>query len=358
MVHLILAASVLIALMGRGKSKYFFAVACWVLFLFAALRYMYGNDYPGYYAHYLEIRAGGESPYDEWLFTLLNQVCPSFYVLIALTSAMFVYGVYRLITDNLSTWDAWMGLLIFVISPYLFLMNLSAIRQCLAMMCFVAAVRYAAERRLMPYVLLVLAACLFHKSAALLFPAWFLTGPRPVRKGLVCGIVLAVFALLFVVDLNTVVLAVARIFDDKNYIHYAIQGVRNSLRATLLTFISFVYVLGNLPRVRGKALVCGKMYLVGLTCGVLAYHISMFTRVQMYFDIFGVVAIPAIIREDLNRGPVRVIPGHLPATLWDIINKYALPALVFLVFVLRYYSFFTNPSWSAFFEYRTIFSGM
>lgn len=358
MVHLILASSALIALMGRGKSKYFFAVACWVLFLFAGLRYMYGSDYPAYYTHFLQIQAGAESPYDEWLFTFLNRICPSFPVLIALTSAVFVYGVYRLIIGTLSTWDAWLGLLIFVISPPLFLMNLSAIRQCMAMMCFVAAVRYAAERRVIPYVLLVLAACLFHKSAALLFPAWFITGTRPVRKGRVCGIVLAVFLLLFVVDLNAIVLAVARIFDDNNYIHYASQGMRNSLRATLLTSISFVYVLGNLPRLQGKALVCGKLHLVGLTCGVLAFHISMLTRVQMYFDIFGVVAIPAIIRADLNRGPVRVIPGNLPVTLWDIINKYALPALVFLVLVLRYYSFFTNPSWSAFFEYRTIFSGM
>ena len=62
MVHLILAVAVLIALIGQRKNKIFFALACTVLFVFAALRYMYGNDYAGYYGHYLNIQAGGKSP--------------------------------------------------------------------------------------------------------------------------------------------------------------------------------------------------------------------------------------------------------------------------------------------------------
>lgn len=358
MVHLILASSVLIALMGRGKSKYFFTAACGLLFLFAALRYMYGNDYPSYYAHYFQIQSGDLSIYDEYLFTVLNRVSPSFYTLIALTSGIFVYGVYRLIIGTLSTRDAWLGLTIFVISPYLFLMNLSAIRQSMAMIAFVGAVAFAMRRNLPGYLLLIAVACGFHKSALILLPAWFLCGNWRVSGRMVCAVMLALFLALFVVDLDALVLLALGIFNDANYLHYATSGMENSLRATLLTGISFVYVLSNLPRLEGKALVYGKLYLVGLACGVLAYHMSMLTRVQMYFDIFAVVTIPAIIRADMNRGPVRVVPGNLPITLWNLVNKYALPALVFLVYVLRYYSFFTNPSWESFFEYRTIFSAM
>lgn len=356
MVHLVLLAAVLIALLGRGKSKLIFALACLVLFVFAALRYMYGNDYANYFAHYLNIRAGGESPYDEFLFTLLNRLSPSFPFLIALTSALFLGGVYLFITGTLSTDYAWIGLLIFVINPYLLLMNLSALRQCIAMMLFVGAVHFGIRRKLPGYLLLIVLACCFHKSAVILLPAWFLCGTRPVRKGLVCLILLVMFCLMFLVDLNGVVVAMVRLFEDANYLHYAKSGLGNSLRATLLTGISFVYVLGNLTRLEGKALVYSKLYLVSLILGVLAYHMSMLTRVQMYFDIFSVVAIPAILRADQQRGPVRVRQENIPATLWDIVNRFALPALVFLVYGLRYYSFFTNPSWSAFFTYRTIFS--
>ena len=76
----------------------------------------------------------------------------------------------------------------------------------------------------------------------------------------------------------------------------------------------------------------------------------------MYFDIFSVAAIPAILRTDLTRGVIRVDRANVAATLWNILNRFALPTLVFTVYVLRYYSFFTNPSWSAFFEYQSVFS--
>ena len=358
MVHLVLLASVLIALMGRGKSKYFFAAACWVLFLFAALRYMYGSDYPAYYTHYLQIQAGYPDVYDEWLFVLLNRLCPSFHVLIALTSAVFVYSVYRLISGTLSTRDAWLGLLIFVVSPYLFLMNLSAIRQCLAMLCFLVAVHYAIERKPIWYILWILIGCLFHKSAIILLPVWFFANTKQVRKWLVCGILLAVFFFLFVADLDSLVLAAVQLFQDSNYIYYVTQGSQNSLRATLLTGISFVYVLGNLPRLKDRELVYGKLYLLGTALGVLAFRMSMLTRIQMFFDIFAVVAIPAIIRTDLERGVIRVDRDNLPGTLWNIVNRFALPALVFVVYGLRYYAFFTNDSWAAFFTYQTIFSAI
>lgn len=356
MVHLVPAASVLIALVGRKRSKYFFAVACFVLFLFAALRYMFGNDYISYYAHYLTIRAGGQSPYDEWLFTALNQISPSFYVLIALTSAVFLYGVYKLIASAVHMEYAWMGLLIFVINPYLFLMNLSALRQCMAMVFFIAAVHYAVKRKLLPYLLLTVIAFLWHKSAIILLPVWFLADTKRIRKRIVAGILLAMFAMLFFVDLNEIVLWAVQIFDDANYIAHAAGSIGNSLRATLLTLISFVYVLGNLPRLEGKALVYGKLYLVGLAFGVLAYHTAMLTRIQMYFDIFSVAAIPAIIQNTRSHGPILVESGHIFRTLWDILNQYVLPVLVFAVYILRYYSFFTNDSWSAFFTYQSILS--
>ncbi len=358
MVHLVLFASVLIALMGRGKSKYFFAAACWVLFLFAALRYMYGSDYPAYYAHYLEIRAGNPDVYDEWLFTLLNRLSPSFYVVIAVTSAVFVYGVYRLIIGTLSTRDAWLGLLIFVISPYLFLMNLSAIRQCMAMVLFMAAIPFAARKKLIPYALLILLATMMHKTAVILLPIYFVASSVPFKRRHVCAVALALGLLLSVVDLTAIVKWFSEIVNDNNYYYYVRDGATNSLRATLLTGISFVYVLGNLPRLKGRELVYAKLYLIGTALGVLAFRMSMLTRIQMYFDIFAVVAIPAIIRTDLDRGVIRVDRDNLPGTLWNIVNRFLLPALVFVVYVLRYYSFFTNDSWSAFFHYQTIFSAI
>lgn len=358
MMHLVLASVVLIALIGRRKSKYFFVIACTVLYLVAALRYMYGNDYLNSFTKYLEIRGGDWTAYDELLFVFLNYISPSFYFLVAVTSAVFIWCIYRLITRSLPLEYAWMGLLIFVINPYLFLMNLSAIRQCLAIVCFIAAVHFAIKRRLCPYLLMLAIGVFFHKSAIILLPAWFLTGVKSVQKRLVCTIVLVLLLVMFVLDVDAIVLAVVRLFDDVNYVYYASGGRGNSVRATLLTAISFIYVLGNLPRLKGEYLVYSKLYLVGLIFGIVAYHVSMLTRIQMYFDIFSVVALPAIFQNNLQTGPARIHPDNVLVTLWNIANHYVLPILIFAVYILRYYSFFTNPMWQSFFTYQTIFSAL
>lgn len=355
MVHIILGAAILIAFLGRNRGRAFLGIAFFVLFSFAAMRYMYGNDYSSYLYHYNSIRTGWDSPFDgEYLYTLMNQTVPSFYLLIAITSLAFVVTVYILVKRNLEPDYAWLGLLIFVISPYLFLMNLSAIRQCMALVFFIAAVHFGIQRKPIRYGLLVIIGALFHKSAYVLLPVYLLLDDRRFKKRYVVLVVAMLFVLLWVVDISEIVTRAAQIFDDANYLYSAKSDMKNSLRATLLTSISFVYVLGNLPKLEGKALVYGKLYLISPVLGILAIRLSALTRIQMYFDIFAVVALPAIFCCVQQQEPIVVDHERKLKTLWDVANKYLLPLLILLVYLLRYYAFFTNPMWKPFWKYQTI----
>lgn len=356
MVHILLAAIVVIAFIGRDKDRTITRIAFVLLFLFAALRYMFGNDYNAYMEKFQQIQNGRLDVFDwEYLYTLLNLVTPSFYILVALTSLIFVYGIYRLISRELPKNYVWLGLLIFVINPYLFMVNLSAMRQCLSMVLVISAVSYASQRKVVPYLLLMVAASLFHMSAIFLLPAYFIMDTKPVKSGAIVIILLVLFLGLYIVDVQSVLLSVARFLGNSNYLYYASTDLQNSLRATLLTAIYFIFVLTNLPKLKGRMLVYGKLYLVGTMLGVLAFRASMLTRIQMYFDIFSVVVIPAIMVELRKEGIVKVDPKHPIASMWACVNHYALPILIFAVFILRYYSFFTNPMWEPFFEYHTIF---
>lgn len=357
MVHIILATIILIALIGYNKDKLITRFAFFLLFLFAALRYMYGSDYSAYFTKFNALHSGWKGFFDgEVLFILLNMVCPNFYVLVAVTSFAFVIVIYYLITRNLPRNYVWVGLLIFIINPQLFLVNLSAMRQCLAMLLFIAAIPFAYRRKPIPYILLLLVGALFHKSILILIPFYLFISPKPVRAGKIILVLAVVFAGLYLVDMVGLVKYVAAWFDDSQYMHYATNEMTNSLRATLLTSVYFVFVLFNLPRLKGKMLVYGKLYLISTMLGVLAFRVSMLTRIQMYFDIFSVVVIPAILIELRKEGRVKVDRSHPIASVWGCINHYALPILIFVIYGLRYYSFFTNPMWSRYFaEYRTIF---
>lgn len=357
MVHFLLAAAVLIALLGwNHNNKNYIRASFLILFIFAALRYMYGNDYGSYYYGYYQIKIGGESPYEgEWLFTLLNMICPDYMWVTVLTSAIFAYGVYRLITCELPYRYMCLGVFIFVVNPYLFLMNLSAIRQCMALMMFLLAVDAACRKKMFQYVLFIVLAGAFHKTAFLLLPLYFWCNTKKVKTLWMLGIAVVVLCVLFVVDLNTIAMTVAEWFDDVDYINYLEDNLQNTLRATLLTSLYFFYTLFNLPKLEGRPLVYAKLYLIGTMLSMFAFRLSMLTRIQMYFDLFSVVALPQIFMAVQKRGLVVVNQKNVMLTLWDCINKYVMPPLLVVVYILRYYSFFNNPMWESFTKYQTIF---
>lgn len=357
MVHILLATIILIAIIGYDKDRLITRFAFFLLCLFAALRYMYGSDYSAYSMKYNAIHSGRTDIFDgELLFTLLNVISPSFHVVVAVTSFAFVIAIYYLITRNLPRNYVWVGLLIFIINPQLFLVNLSAMRQCLAMLMFIAAIPFAHRRKPIPYILLLLIGALFHRSTLVLIPFYLFISPRPVKAGKIIAVLAVVFVGLYMVDMVGLAKFAALLFEDTQYMHYATNELTNSLRATLLTAVYFVFVLFNLPRLKGRMLVYGKLYLISTMLGVLAFRLSMLTRIQMYFDIFSVVVIPAILIELRKEGKVKVDRSRPVASVWGCINHYALPILIFTIYALRYYSFFTNPMWDRYFsEYRTIF---
>ena len=247
--------------------------------------------------------------------------------------------------------------MIFVLNPTLFLMNLSAIRQCLAMCLFIAAIPFILKRKIIPYIVLILLAFFMHKSAIILLPMYFITD-RPVGKRWVASVIAILTVIFLLPDLRMHLRYFFVLFDESNYIHYLESSLGNTLRATVLTAIYFIYILGNLHRLKGKHLVFAKLYLIGTLCGIFAYRLSIFTRPQMYFDIFSVVALPTVLKINIETVPAEVDSAYIVKSLWNCANRYALPTLVFIIYGLRLYSFFTNPMWSSFTEYNTIFSIM
>lgn len=354
MIHIILFSVIVIALLGR-KSKIGHKIAFLLLALFSAIRYEYGNDYLSYLKKFQYIKMGYESPFDnEILYTLLNRMMPSFYLLIAVTSIFYIYQIYKLLENNLKIKQIWLGLFIFLINPYLYLMNLSAIRQCIAMCFFIIAVSFAHRKELKKYVLFIVIAALFHKSAILLLPVYVLMSEKSVKKRHVLLIVAAIMLGLSFSGIHDVVELVLSFFNDVNYMYYMQDAATNSLRATILSGIYLIYILFNLPKLKGKYVIYGKLYLISTILAVLAYRLSMFTRIQMYFDIFSVVILPYLFCENFRNGKIKIYLKNDWKTIWGFTNQYILPALMIAIYFLRYYSFFTNPMWKSFAEYRTI----
>jgi len=350
MVHIILFSVIIIAINARKDKKESLFFCFCILYLFSALRYDYGNDYNAYYAIHENIKNGVTAiQADEPIFFLLNFIIPDYYFFIAITSIPLLLVVYKLIKNHVDYRYIGVAVFIFVINPYLFLMSLSAIKQTLAMDLFIKATYFSKRKKIIPYILLILIATLIHASAIILLPFYFVANEKKVGIIQLVVFLMGVLILLLGWDLfdeffSNLIIA---LFDDPNYIRYFEQDRQNTIRATLLTSVTGIYLLLNIRKLEGASLMCAKLYLIGIALGVLAYRVSMLTRFQMYFDIFSVVAIPSILQT--NKEPKIEEPEWLV-----ILNKFVFPLLIFVIYLARYYSFFTNSLWEAFFTYKTI----
>lgn len=345
--HLLFFGSTLLTAFKKRKRTNL-AVAFILLFVFAALRYNFGNDYPAYFENFLKVKAGLSVYGDQVLFEWLNRYSPSYYFLIAVTSLFTIYTFYWLIRNYVSE-KCWpMAMLILLINPYLFLMSLSAIRQTISMCLFIFSIHFAYKRKPIPYFLLIAAASLFHTSALLLLPVYFIANEKKFSKTFSAVTVFATVLLLVSSSLfSNIIESMLSAIDVSNYWYYYKQDEGNSLRATLLSAVYFIYVVINLPYLKGKTLMFSKLYLLAAICALLSYKVSMITRVQQYFDIFSIVSLPMIMEANLER-----CKG---LRLMNVLNRYIFPLLILAIYVLRYYSFFTNPLWEPFTEYHTIF---
>lgn len=346
MVHIIFLFSTLLSVLSR-YGKQILLYTFFILFIFAAIRYGYGNDYYSYEDGYNSIHAGYHTIFEP-LYIQINKLCPSFEFVVIISSICSILPAYYLINRYVCKKYQWISIFIFVFNPYIFLMGLSAIRQTMALSLFILAINFSKNKRIFPYIICITLACLIHVSAIILLPLYFLANKKHIDKR---WILIVLLGLLFMIVYGKdIVNSILQSFAGElslNYSYYLLEEKSNSLRSIILTSITLIYIAINIPHLEGSTLMFSKLYFIGCIFGILAYHVSMLTRFQMYFDIFSIVSIPMIMYQNNTQRTFKNGVGLL-------VNKYFLPVLIFVVYGLRYYSFFTNPLWEPFYEYQTI----
>ncbi|MGK0713940.1 EpsG family protein [Aerococcus urinaeequi] len=336
MVHLVFLGALFCTIPELNKKYPFRVFTFVILFLFMALRYDYGNDYMSYLDIYTSLNAGIEAwGSNDILFRALNIAMPSFFALIALTSVFYLTAIWYLIKSNLTTNKYWFAVLLLLINPYLFLIHLSALRQTLAICFFIFAVNFAVNRKLIPYVVFILFATGMHSSAIMLLPLYFILTEKPFNRKYLFMTIATLGLLLFTPLFDMI--ANKSLEYLPHYEHYYNQGLENSLRATIISSFYLFLVAFNLSKLQGKEIIYGKLALISTILSILAIKVAMITRIGMYFNIFLIVAIP-----------------HIFSRIEKKIYRQILFIVLIGIYLLRYYSFFTNPLWESFREYQTI----
>lgn len=296
-----------------------------ILFLYGAFRVDYGLDYDSYELLFENINAGNLDSRIEIGYTFLNQILPSFRLVLIVTSAftcIAYFYLFRLVIPSNWTWLA--ILLFFLAGNYTIFFMFSGIRNAISVAIMIFSIGLIRDRKWWWYLIVVAIASCFHISSLLFMTLAYL----PISKRITniqVFLWISIVALLIVLPssfmFNLGSTLISGYFDM--YSIYMDNAMVLGDTRSILTLCSSIYMFSysiiflmynNLRPTENTILYLSMLFILAPLLGALNF------RFTHCFAPFFVVAMVVIFRTGKNN-------------IW----KY-----IYLCFVLAYlgYSFF------------------
>lgn len=330
--------------------------------IIAAIHYDYGNDYMSYMQMYKEItyfdfNLSSVLAGDVWKepgWALLNYAfipLGGFFGLVAALSVLQNVIYYKAIKRYVDKEWWTMAVFIYLFSTSLYVLNMSMMRQGLAISLFVWAFLYFKDRRIIPSLLILIAAASVHNSAKILLP-FVLWGFIPMGKKF-SKYMSYFYAVMFVVlymnadFVNTIFMAFMEIEDMAKYadIYGNDEKTGKFGLGFIINLIPFIISLYYLLKcydtdIWKRRLIC--IACIGFFITPFTLIVPLMNRVGMYFAAYSVFAIP-ITYDWIKRKELR----------------YSFLVIYILMALYSYFGFFSSEVFSeAYSTYKTIFSAL
>lgn len=311
-----------------------------VVFAFMAIRYDYGDD-RSYRAMFSYLHNGINENGIEPLYAWINKCLPNFGSVVVFASLIYVLVFYLVVSRVLTYKQRGLALLVLTLHPYILFVDMSAIRQSVAIALIVAGVYFANEYNRGWFIPFCILAALFHKSAIVLVPIFFLFGKHHflVKTKLVIVGGTAFFLLMSdkLFRLLEIVLSVLKL-NSANYLSYLYNGNENSGLAVALSFIVMAFFMLCGDAVDEKKAIYVKLSILAMVFEALQGRVQQFGRIDMYFLPFLVLSLPLILKNETKTLQVKMLKGS------HIFNKYGcwlVEACFIAVFIWKLFGFMT-----------------
>jgi hypothetical protein len=289
----------------KVKDVRFLGVFFSLLFIVAlnGFRYNVGTDYESYKTIF-EIIAIDGFVITEPGYYLINKLFQNFkdgYIYVFFIFSLLTYLIlfYTLLREKILFW----GLFFSFAFGFVFLSN-NIIRQALVIPIFFYAIRFIYEKKITYYLLSVLICSLFHYSALLLIPFFWIYKINFKQK--VWFLIISVcFLLSYTQDFKFLITKIIS-FAPKyaGYLVYGgedIKAVKSGATMIIIYFFN-LFILStqnkNLPNEKTK--IYYNLYLLGVSISFLTMNISFLFRFSYYLTSLIVIVIPFMIKSTKN----------------------------------------------------------
>ena len=291
----------------KNRAKYCFIIGLW-FFLLLVLRNDYvGTDTQNY--HYvfdvLSWQGGIDLSFKdadistEYGFYYLNHLiilCGLPFRTLLIISAFLYVGVISYLIYKYSQ-HPWLSYFIFLTFGF-FIFN-TAMRQCFAVSFCTIAFLFAIQKKLLPYLFFVIIACLFHSTALIFFPVYFLIKLGYNKKSYYIILVLGATIVFF----SSWIFQYAIEITVKNYKEVETYGYGSLILFIMLVGIGYIY--------RNKLPYFNKYWLFLLLIGICLFPVSQLNpalfRINMYFRIFIIIYAANIVSLRVSISPIIII---------------------------------------------------
>lgn len=272
------------------------------------LRYGVGIDFYAYLKSFSASYEELESYYEPGLVCIIK-LCRNFglgsntfFFLLAFIQILFLYLSFR---DNIAPAVFLPSSLIFTGIAMAGYMN--NIRQTIALCIFAFAVHYISNRRFLLYILFIALAFLFHKSAVILLPLYFIWAKKDSYfHSIPWQIILATvaFMLALIIDLPSILNAFSGLLEVMGYARYLdsdrIAGDAAIGVGYIMTIVLYIIIIVYSKRMKQFYAsrtfnIMYDLFYIGVLCEFLFRGSMMLNRITYYFNGFKTLFIAFIL---------------------------------------------------------------
>ncbi len=291
------------------QTKYIIFITLSIVFLglFSGLRsFDVGTDLnytyiPGFY----KILNGSTNEYSERGFVFFIQILQVFSdnarILVLATSFIFSFCLCRIAVKKSA--NLYVCLLTVLLSTFYFT-SLNNVRQAIAMIILIEGFNYLIDKKLLNYLIVVLIAFIFHKSALIMIPIYFIVNSKFINKHYLTLMILAIVVLPFISKLLIYLISYTK------YAYYFNSDFNNGDSNTLNIIINALWLLISFLLLYNEKNYNKEGYalLVIQSFAFLFSYLSLFikvsemmSRLANYFIFHQILLIPYLFEREKER---------------------------------------------------------
>lgn len=274
-----------------------------ILFLLSALRYGIGTDYFNYsvkMANAVQNGISGTEPLFKFIIQISLQLRSTQWIFIL--SSLLVVGCTVLAVFRQSEYY-WLSMYLFITTTF-FGFSMNGVRQAISTSIFLYAIQYIGQKRGYKYIILILLATMFHSSAIIYLPIYFLKNLQ-IKKLNIFGwaIVITIGGFLLRSRIKPIIQLVLTKFSIygryyTNNIDYDVDTINIFFLITnlvVLFIIMFTFINQNLDLSENMHFLVNTQILITIFSG-FSFVIPVSFRILYMFIPIHILLIPKIIK--------------------------------------------------------------